>query len=314
VGSGRLDLAFHDDGVVADGHQWFVDLLFRGPTGPETVRAVLGWTEESLSVESQGPALAVQRLARKTGWHRLSLRFGPAQTEIAVDGNDLAHGKGPDGPLVEIRLASFATGKAAVADKLGGCFDDLRLVRFTEPLGGLEIDAGQDEVRLAGGDQLFGSIGVADGERVRVKVDERPVALPWSEVSGLYFRRDARQATPVEGLLVRLEWRAAPGSDPSDLDTVEGALTAVSDTSLTLATPYAGVLTLARDRRRSLRVLGSGHRIVIDPTAHHLGDQISSTPPLLDPPRPEGGVLERGVELARVPSGPAWLVASPSTI
>jgi hypothetical protein len=308
VGSGRLDLAFHDDGVVADGQQWFVDLLFRGPTGTETVRVVLGWAEESLSVESQGPALAVQRLARKTGWHRLSLRFGPTQTEIAVDGNDLAHGKGPDGPLVEIRLASFVTGKTAAPARLGGCIDDLRLVRFTEPLGGLEIDVHQDEVRLAGGDQLFGSIQSADGERVRVNVDEKAVSLPWSEVSGLYFRRVARQATPIEGLLVRLEWRAAPGSDPSDLDVIEGALTAVSDTSLTVATPYARVLTLPRDRRRTLRVLGNGHRIVIDPTAHHLGDQISSTPPMLDPPRPEGGVLERTVELARVPSGPASLV------
>ena len=116
VGSGRLDIAFHDDGIVADGQQWFVDLLFRGLAGTETVRAVLGWAEESLTVESpSGPALAVQRLARKPGWHRLSLRFGPAQTEVAVDGNDLAHGKGPDGPLVEIRLASYVSGKTASA-------------------------------------------------------------------------------------------------------------------------------------------------------------------------------------------------------
>src|SRR4029077_13879031 len=150
-----LDIAFHDDGAVADGQQWFVDLLFRGLAGTETVRAVLGGAEESLTVESpSGPALAVQRLARKPGWHRLSLRFSPAQTEVAVDGNDLAHGKGPDRPLVELRLASHVSGKGGPPGKLAGYFDDLRLVRFTEPIGGLEIDAGQDEVRLAGGDQL----------------------------------------------------------------------------------------------------------------------------------------------------------------
>jgi hypothetical protein len=309
VGSGRLDLAFHDTGVIAEGQQWFVDLTFRGPTGAETIRAVLGWAEESLSVESpSGPALAVQRLARKTGWHRLSLRFGPAQTEIAVDENDLAHGKGPGGPLVEVRLASFTTGKNPAPEKLSGTLDDLRLVRFTEPLVGLEIDANQDEVRLAGGDQLFGTLGAADGDRLRVKVDDKEIKLPWSEVSGVYFRRVARQGAPIEGLLVRLEWRAAAGGDPSDLDMAEGALTAVSDSALTLATPYAGQLSLPRDRRRSLRVLGSGRRIVIDPTAHHLGDRISSSPPLLDPPRPEGGILERSVELASVPPGPASLV------
>ena len=308
VGSGRLELAFHDDGSVAQGHQWFVDLLFRGPTGPETIRAVLGWAEESLSVESQGPALAVQRLARKTGWHRLSLRFGPSQTEIAVDGNDLAHGKGPGGPLVEIRLASSSSGKTEAPERVGGVLDDLRLVRFTEPIGGLEIDANQDELRLAGGDQLFGTLGNADGERLRLKVDDREVSLPWSEVSGVYFRRDARQGVPVEGLLARLEWRAAAGGDPGDLDMAEGALTAVSEAGLVLATPYAGRLTLPRDRRRWVRVQGNGRRIVIDPTAHHLGDQISSTPPMLDPPRPEGGVLERTVDLESVPAWPASLV------
>jgi hypothetical protein len=309
VGSGRLDIAFFDDGVVSEGQQWFVDLVFRGTAGAETVRAVLGWSEESLTVESpSGPALAVQRLARKPAWHRLSLRFGPSQTEVAVDGNDLAHGKGPTGSLVEIRLASQATGKAPPPEKLAGCFDDLRLVRFTEPIGDLEIDASQDEVRLAVGDQLFGTVAVADGERVRAKVDDKLVTLPWSEVAGLYFRRGARQSAAVEGLLVRLEWRAAPGSDPSDLDAIEGALTAVSDKAFVLATPYAGVLTIPRDRHRALRVQGAGRRIVIDPSAHHLGDNISNTPPLLDPPQPEGGVLERAVELAEVPAVPAALV------
>lgn len=309
VGSGRLDVAFHDDGTVSEGQQWSVDLLFRGITGTGTVRAVLGWAEESLTVESpSGPALAVQHLARKGGWHRLSMRFGPSQTEIGVDGNDLAHGKGPDGPLVEIRLASILTGKAPAPEKLAGAFDDLRLVRFTEPLGGLEIDPQQDEIRLAGGDQLFGTILMADGDRVRLKVDEKQVGLSWSEVSGLYFRRVARQGASIAGPLVRLEWRAASGGDPSDLDMIEGALLAVSDAALTVATPYAGQLTLPRDRRRGMRVIGDGLRIVVDPTAHHLGDNISTSPPWLDPPQPEGGVLERSVELASVPPGAASLV------
>jgi hypothetical protein len=112
----------------------------------------------------------------------------------------------------------------------------------------------------------------------------------------------------VEGLLVRLEWRAAAGGDPTDLDAIEGALTAVSTTALTLATPYAGTVVLARDRRRTMQVQGSGRRIVIDPTAHHLGDNISTTPPLIDPPQPEGGLLERHVDLAEVPGQSAALV------
>lgn len=308
VASGRLEAAFHDTGEKAPGQQWFADLLFRGPAGPETVRIVLGWSEASLSVESPGgPALAVQRLERRAGWHRLSVRFGPAQTEVAVDGNDLAHGKGAGGPLVEVRLASFSEGTDRPPAGLAGHFDDLRLVRFAEPVSGLEADPSQDEVRLASGDQVFGALQEADPARVRMMVDSQEVTLPWSDVSGIHFRRAAAQAEPIEGLLVRVDWRAAPGGDPRDLDRVDGALTRLSDDELVLETPYAGRLTIARRRLARLEVLGRARRIVLDAAAHHLGNEIVVTPEPLDPPQPEGGVLERTLQLASVPPGPAFL-------
>ena len=41
-----------------------------------TVRVIPGWGEETLAVETPGgPALNVQPLARKAGWHRLYVRF-----------------------------------------------------------------------------------------------------------------------------------------------------------------------------------------------------------------------------------------------
>jgi hypothetical protein len=306
VGSGRLEVAFFDDGMIVPGQQWFVDLLFRGPSGPETVRAVLGWSEESRSVESpSGPALAVQRLERKQGWHRLKVRFGPGQTEIAVDGNELAHGKGPGGPLVEVRLATYAAGKADAPENLAGHFDDLRLVRFAEPAGGLEVDTSQDEVRLAGGDQVFGSIRAADPDRITMTVDGKKIGLPWSEVSGIHFRRQAVPSASVSGLLAHVEWRSAPGGDPRDQDQVDGALTGLNDAALIIAVPYIGSLAIPRDRLARLQVESPGERFVIDPTPHHLGNDIVAT---LDPPEPEGGSLERTFELAKVPDGPAFLV------
>ena len=77
---------------------------------------------------------------------------------------------------------------------------------------------------------------------------------------------------------------------------------------LRLATPYSGVLTIPRDRLRKLIVLGEGRRLVIDPAAHHLGDEIAVTAPFFDPPSPEGGLLERKFELADVPDRPAFIV------
>src|SRR5206468_1261196 len=110
LATGRLDLACFDDGAVVAGRQCVLEPAFRGPADRSVLRVILGWSEERLAVDSHsGPALAVHRLARTPGWRRISLRFGPDQTEIAVDGKELAHGKGPEGPLIAIRLATMTT-------------------------------------------------------------------------------------------------------------------------------------------------------------------------------------------------------------
>jgi hypothetical protein len=310
VASGRLELAFHDSGRNLAGQQWFVDLLFRVPGGDESVRLILDWGEESLAVQSSGAqSLAVQRLPRKPGWHRLGAKFGP-QTELAVDGLELAHGRGTGGPLIEIRLANRSTGIADPPKDAAVQFDDLRLVRLAEPVGGLEAAPQVDDVRLVDGDQIFGRLKSADADTVLLRVDNNEVALSWTEVASLAFRRSPEQGQPIEGLLVRLDWRSAPGNDPRDLDQFEGALLAVSDDAFTLATPYSGELTIPRERLRKLKVLGHGRRLVLDDTAHHLGNNDTSKEAhVLDPPLPEGGILERSFTLDRVPANaPAWLV------
>ncbi|MBV8487094.1 MAG: hypothetical protein JO161_02330, partial [Planctomycetaceae bacterium] len=231
-------------------------------------------------------------------------RFGPEQTEIAVDGKELTHGKGPSGPLETLRIATLATGADRAAG-LAGTVGEIRIVRFAEPPASLEVDPSQDEVRMVSGDQLFGTIWSADPQQVVINVDEKLTALDWSEVSGLYFRRAAGTAAAVEGNLVHIQWRDGPGEpDQSrDLDFAEGALASFSDSSVTLLTPYAGTLVIPGERVARLRVLGRTWSLVLDTSSHHLGDNISSTPPLLDPPLPEGGTLERTFDLE--PSAPS---------
>jgi hypothetical protein len=309
--AGRLEILFLDEATVAASSRWTLALTFRGSNGPAILRVVLGWAEESLAVEStEGPALAVQRLSRSRGWHRLTLRFGTEQTEIAVDGKELAHGKGPPGPLDAIGLETHSSGAGAVPAELAGIVGEIHLVRFAEPPASLEIDPSQDEVRLVLGDQLYGTITSADAEHVTIAVDATPVTFKWSEVAGLYFRRAPAPGASVEGQLGRIEWTAAPSepNQPRELDHAEGAITAISGTTVTLQTPYAGTLTIPRDRLVLLQVRERGSQRVLDPSAHHLGDNISTTPPLLDPPVPEGGLLERYFELQTIPAAPAFLV------
>ena len=58
-----------------------------------------------------------------------------------------------------------------------------------------------------------------------------------------------------EGTLVRAEWRAVSGDQTREVDYAEGAVTAVTDSAISLATSYAGFLTIPRDRLTKLRVL-----------------------------------------------------------
>jgi hypothetical protein len=309
IPTGRFDVAFFDDGAVVAGQQWSIELTFQGASGAAPVRVALGWSEESLAVESlTGPTLTVQRLARTPGWHRLSLRFAPDQTEVSVDGKELAHGKGPEGPLIAIRLASTSSTQTAPPKGLAGHLDDLQLIRFAEPPASLEIDIAQDEARLVVGDQFYGTINQSDEERLAMTVDGEPIVLAWADVSGLYFRRLPAASARVAGLLARVEWRSAAGDDPDNIDFAEGAITSASDRGVNLVTPYAGTLSIPRELLRKVVVQGLGSRIVIDPCAHHLGDEYSATAPVLEPPQPEGALLERTVDLTEIPSDPCFLV------
>ncbi|WP_165230311.1 hypothetical protein [Aquisphaera insulae] len=299
--AGRLDVAFRDDTVVAPGRRQAVELTFRGPDGPATIGVVLGWSEDSLAVESSdGPTLAVQRLARTKKWRRLSVRFGPDQTELSVDDRELAHGKGPAGPLEAIALQTSREAGDRGGAEPSGLISGVRLVRFAEPPASLEIDPSQDEVRLIVGDQLYGVIRGADADRVEISVDETAVGVDWAEISGLFFRRQPVASRPVEGLLARVEWVPLTGEpEPArDVDYAEGAIVALDERSVTLETPYAGRLVIPRGRLTRLRLFDRAWRMVVDPAAHHLGDNISTSPPLLDPPLPEGGLLVREFELA----------------
>ncbi|AMV38065.1 hypothetical protein [Planctomyces sp. SH-PL62] len=306
--AGRVELTFRDDGAIRPDRRWTLELTFRAPGGPASLRVLLGWSEESLAVETpQGPSLAVQRLVRTDAWRRLTVRFGDDRTEVSVDGKDLAHGRGPAGPLESIRIA---TAGETDDDGPGGDVGAIQVARFARVPSSLEIDPTQDEARLVIGDQFFGAIRRGDRDRVSMLVDDRPIELDWGHLAGLYFRRAPAPGAPVAGALARVEWRAG-GDDPdAPPDFAEGAVAALSDAALTLETPYAGSLAIPRDRLVRLLVLEPGLRLVLDPCSHHLGDEVSTTPPLLDPPSPEGGVLERPFEVPAdaIDSGPAFAV------
>ena len=248
--------------------------------------------------------MIVQPLVRKPGWHRLSVRFDDQRTSLVVDGDDLAHGRGFDGPLIEVRLASEVLAAGQRPEGLSVVLDDLRLVRFAEPSGRFEVEPSNDEVRLISGDQLFGRVPSADASVVSFAIDGRALTPSWSEVAGLYFRRSPAPSSPISGQWVRAEWRTAPGDDARDVDFVEAALTGVDASAIHLMVPYVGKMSVNRDRLRRVVVLPRTTRVVIDTHSHHLGDRVVLD---IDPPQPEVAPVEYGFVLDAVPANPPSL-------
>lgn len=306
IAAGRLEAVYHDDGRRAPGRRLVLELLFRGGGGVEPVQAVLGWTSEVLAVvtRGEGPALAVQRLVRQPGRHRLGLSFGPDGIDLSLDGAELAHGDPAPGPLVGLRLVAEGDGPD-VPEGLAATVEELQIARRTAPPSQVEVDPTQDEARLVQGDQLFGRVLAADRDGLTARIAERRVALHWSEVAGLHFRRAASAAEPIDGLWVRLAWRAGAGTDPPDV--LEGALRRIDETAAVLEVPYLGELTLPRPALTELRMLGPMSRTVLDPFPRHLGNK---TVPGLDPPQPEGRSLEIAFDLDARPPGRAAIGVS----
>ena len=148
----------------------------------------------------------------------------------------------------------------------------------------------QDEARLVVGDQIFGELQRRRRRRVVMAVEGKPIPLRWSEVAGLYLRRVPSPGDPDRGAAGagRVAVRAGRPAARTSISP-KGRSWPTPTESLTLATPYAGTLTIPRAIVcGGWSCIGRGRRLVIDPAAHHLGDEISVTPPLLDPPQPEG--------------------------
>ena len=308
LATGRFDLAFLDDGAVVAGQQWSIELTFQGAAGLSLVRVVAG------VVGGEPGGRVAERSGRATAGPdaRLAPILAPVRPRAdrgfrrrqgagARQGAGWPAGRDPAGEL--------AVGASRRRPKgLAGHFDDLQLIRFAEPPASLELDVTQDEARLVVGDQLYGTIRQADGERVSMTVDGEPISLPWSDVAGLYFRR-----VPATGARSRGSAGAGRVAFGAGRRSRQHRFRRRRD-SLPFPTrpspwprPMPACCRSHASSCARLVVQGQGRRILIDPAAHHLGDEFSMTAPL-DPPQPEGALLERTLELAEVPDRPCFLV------
>jgi hypothetical protein len=306
--SGRLEITY-DDGGRSSNQRWWLELGFRVP-GRDTasIRIVPGWSESTLSVESRGgPSLAVQRLVRKPGTHHLVVRFSPERSDVSLDGDDLAHGEGPGGPLVEFAMESQAGGAGDVQPAPSVRIDSVRLVRRLEPSARPEVDLTLEALTRIDGDQLFGAVRSLNPRAVRFETTLGGPAhlLAWKDVSAVALRRRPVPPVVLSGALARISWGAAVGHAEESLDQIEAVVLSVDAEHVRLHSPAIGSITLPRGAVRSIEPRGAGIRWILDPWPHHLGNRID---PDLDPPSPDGSTLDLEFGLDAEPGEPAALV------
>ncbi len=291
VQAGRLCLSYLADVPMAAGARWVVEAEFAGKDFPE-------W----LSVELAGgggvsirepPSLDQKRVSvAPIAWHQLRLEWRRDSLLIQVDDRTLQRvDRRPAGPLRKVRLRCVS-GPAVVV--LGGevWFDDLVLTRFVDELPPPPLDPEQDDVWLADGDQLFGTVLCADRRTIQLQGRFGERSLSWAEVRAIHFRR---QGSPIRNS-VGEHVKIGLGQE-NHLDEIEGVVTSLDDRKLALQHPVLGSLTMDRAGLRQLQWRFTGRRIELDDMPHHLGRQL-----LPDSPRPEGMSLRRTFTVAAVPT------------
>ena len=246
--AGRVGVNFRDRDAA--GGRWLAELRFQGDGEVHTLRVTLAGPGDAYEVEAPGVSGDAQRLARSPGWHRLEVRFSRDSLAVLCDDAVLWSDvrRGPGGTLRQISLACVEAAKSGQARGRVE-FTEFALSRSVDEPPRPPGDAGQDEVWLADGDQLFGAIphiGLRDVE-LQGRFGKR--SLPWSGVRSCWFKR-AVAPRPAEGAHVRLWIDSGLDMEP---DILDGVLKSLDDKQLILQHASLGELHVPRGRLRRLR-------------------------------------------------------------
>jgi len=279
IGRGWIELRFWDSGQPLAGLEWVCELAFDSRSERRVVQVFFAWDAESYGIATpDGPALPVQRLARRRGWRRFAAHLAPNRITMLIDDGVLTHGDAALGRLRSLRLALRAT------DDVGARVDGAEPVVFVDDV---QIAASvavaterlptqrHDDVLLVTGDQVFGQVRSASREEVVIEADFGAYSAPWRKVQEIHFVGQPCPVRELTGQRVRVDFApagsASPRGEPNDVLT--GVLTNLDD-ALHLNHPHLGATRIARDQMREIEVLGAGQWIAIDSGFHHLGDEV----------------------------------------
>ncbi len=241
--------------ATSRGGRWLLELTFRHGATTRTLSVGLAGEGTGYAVELPGVEGTTNPVARSPGWHRVTVQFGRGSLRVLLDESALWYNleHGPGGALRQVRLVCQAgqdkvprTGSVAVTE-----FSVARGVEEPVRPGG---DPEQDEVWLATGDQLFGSIVQADARTVTLEARYGRRTLPWTDIRGCFLaRREQKPPPALAGQQVRLWLLNGLAPDP---DVLDGVVVGLDEQHLRLRHARLGELKLDRRRLRQVRPLG----------------------------------------------------------
>jgi hypothetical protein len=291
----RLSVHFRESSREG-GARWLLECAFQGGQGPGRLSVLIGGEASYRIIDPPLGAQAVS-VACSPGWHCLEVEWDGGLVLASIDDVLLSADRfrGPGGRLHSVRLS--CVGQGGPAGKGQVWLDDFTLTKPLPPLRHRSADPGQDEVWLVDGDSLFGAVPGADGRTITLQARFGKQVLPWSNVRGLYLKRQTEDCHTVEGEQVRVWLRSPRGAEPDEL---EGQVLSLDGRQLTLRHVWLGDLKLDRSAVQRLRWQFAGTRIELDHGEHHLGpvgQMLSARHPL----RAEGPSWKRSFRLAAVP-------------
>jgi hypothetical protein len=263
---GRIGLNFHVPETVG-GARWLVEADFGGE---RPVRFVVADTNEAYTVETAVPRDEGGAVIRRAGWHHLAIEFSPSSLLVTVDDSVLWYNrtKGPGKALTEIRFVCSAVGAGPVSGAVA--FDDLVLAsRGDVPIRPSDVSP-RDEVWLASGDQLFGSVTRLDRRGVELTLKTGKQSYSWAEARGVFLQHPPTALQTTNGEHVRLYLRPSGGTEP---DVLEGVLRSWDDRRLTLRHGTLGDLDIERAHLKMLKPLFFGRRVELENGVRQLGEK-----------------------------------------
>lgn len=325
--SGRIELAFFDNGIDLPGEEWSIEAVFRASDDRQTLKITLGWGEQQYRFQStQGLQFTVQPLPRRSGWRQLTIVFDESRCLAAIDQYPLAVGPGLRIPFRELVVENRAVPDPAtlpiatpprhitktLPDLRGvAAIDDLKVWQPAEQPHRPKPIPGQDSLWLTDGEELFGTVVRLNARGATLAAAFGTRSFPCTQIRELSFRQARVSERPVAGWLARLELVPGLWGPVGPPDQLNAAIQSVGVRELIVDHADLGLVRFSPEEIQRIIPEFLGTRWTIAPGLHHLGDEVREE---FDAPIPAGTTLRCDWTWAAVPPGPLYVSLNASDL